>query len=283
MADGQLGGRAERLRITVLGCGASPGVPRIGNDWGACDPSEPRNRRTRSSILIDAFSSDRPEATRILVDTGPDLRSQLLDAAVDRLDAVLYTHAHADHTHGIDDLRAFWLSTRRLVPVHTDDFTQERLEEAFGYCFRTPAGGNYPPILGRHRIEAGTPFAIEGQGGRVDILPFRQIHGDIDSLGFRIGAFAYSSDVSDFPPESLAALAGLDLWIVDALRYTPHPSHLSFDETLAWTARVRPRRTVLTHMHGDLDYAAMMARVPPGVVPGHDGLVLELDLSHHEA
>jgi len=268
----------ERLRITILGCGASPGVPRIGNDWGACDPSEPKNRRSRSSILIDGFRADRPFPTRVLVDTGPDLRTQLLDARVERLDAVLYTHAHADHTHGIDDLRAFWLETRRLVPVYTDDFTQERLEEAFGYCFRTPAGGNYPPILGRRRIVAGSPFAIGGPGGRIDIVPIRQIHGDIDSLGFRVGGFVYSSDISDVPPESVPALEELRLWIVDALRWRPHPSHFSVEETLAWIERLAPRRSILTHMHGDLDYRSLAAQLPGHVEPAFDGMVVDIPL-----
>lgn len=272
------GAPAERLRITILGCGASPGVPRIGNDWSACDPSEPKNRRTRSSILIDGFRADSPYPTRVLVDTGPDVRNQLLDARVDRLDGVLYTHPHADHTHGIDDLRSFWLDTKSLVPVYTDDATQERLEEAFGYCFRTPAGGNYPPILGRQRIEAGTRFLIDGPGGQLDILPLRQIHGDIDSLGFRIGGFAYSSDISAIPDETLPNLAGLALWIVDALRWRPHPSHFSVDETLAWHERLRPRKTVLTHMHGDLDYQTLRARTPGDVEPAYDGMILDLVL-----
>jgi len=279
MADGGAGApRADRLRITVLGCGASPGVPRIGNDWGACDPSESKNRRTRSSILIDGFRGDHPYPTRILVDAGPDVRNQLLDARVDRLDAVLFTHPHADHTHGIDDLRSFWLDTHRLVPVYSDDFTQERLEEAFGYCFRTPAGGSYPPILGRTRIEGGEGFTIDGPGGKLDILPIRQIHGDIDSLGFRIGDFVYSSDISAIPDESLPHFANMQLWMVDALRWRPHPSHFSVDDTLAWHERLRPRRTILTHMHGDLDYTALAAYVPGDVEPAYDGMVIPFQL-----
>ncbi|MBZ9937811.1 MBL fold metallo-hydrolase [Mesorhizobium sp. BR1-1-16] len=266
---------AERIRITILGCGASPGTPRIGNDWGACDPSEPRNRRTRAAILIDGFRSDSPYPTRVLVDTGPDIRNQLLDARVDRLDAVLYTHPHADHTHGIDDLRAFWLDSRKLVPVYTDDNTQERLEEAFGYCFKTPAGGSYPPILGRERIVAGERFSVDGPGGSLTILPFRQVHGDIDSLGFKIGDFAYSSDVSALPDETLPDLQHLSLWIVDALRWRPHPSHFSVDESIAWHDRLRPRRTIFTHMHGDLDYRTLVAMLPGDIEPAFDGMIIE--------
>ncbi|WP_073055514.1 MBL fold metallo-hydrolase [Kaistia soli] len=269
---------AERIRITILGCGASPGTPRIGNDWGACDPSEPKNRRTRASILIDGFRGDSPYPTRVLVDTGPDVRNQLLEARVDRLDAVLYTHPHADHTHGIDDLRSFWLDSRKLVPVHTDDSTQERLEEAFGYCFKTPAGGSYPPILGRQRIVAGERFSVDGPGGRLAILPFRQVHGDIDSLGFKIGDFAYSSDVSALPDETLPHLQQLSLWIVDALRWRPHPSHFSVDESIAWHDRLRPRRTIFTHMHGDLDYRTLVAMLPGDIEPAFDGMVIDLSL-----
>lgn len=269
---------AERLRITVLGCGASPGVPRIGNDWGACDPSEPKNRRTRTSILIDAFRAESPYPTRVLVDSGPDVRAQLLEARVDRIDGVLYTHHHADHTHGIDDLRGFWLETHRLVPVYTDDATQLRLDEAFGYCFSTPPGSHYPPVLSRHRITAGTPFAIDGPGGRLDILPYRQAHGDIDSLGFRIGDFAYSSDVSAIPDETLPFLADLDIWVVDALRWRPHPSHFSVDEAVAWHERLRPRRTILTHMHSDLDYRMLIERLPGDIQPAFDGMVIDLPL-----
>jgi phosphoribosyl 1,2-cyclic phosphate phosphodiesterase len=273
------GATSTTLRVTVLGCGSSPGVPRIGNDWGECDPKNPRNRRTRCSILVEQIATGG--TTRVLVDTGPDMRQQLLAAGVNTLDGVVYTHSHADHTHGIDDLRTFWLNTRRLVDVYADAPTLARLNEAFGYCFATAPGGAYPPILKAHTVTAGHAFTIAGAGGAMTITPFRQIHGDIDTLGLRfgssgIGALAYSCDVSALPEESLPALANLDVWIVDALRYTPHPSHFSLNEALDWIARVQPKRAVLTHMHIDLDYAAVKARVPAGVEPAYDGLTVEL-------
>ena len=262
------------LKVTVLGCGSSPGVPRIGNDWGACDPKEPRNRRLRCSILIERVENGG--TTRVLVDTGPDIRAQLLAADVNFLDAVVYTHGHADHTHGIDDLRAFWQNTHRLVDVYADAPTMERLEQAFGYCFATAAGSSYPPILKHHPIAAGRPLTIDGAGGALTIMPFRQIHGDIDTLGLRVGGFGYSCDVSDLPKESLPTLAGLDVWIVDALRYKPHPSHFSVSEALGWIERVAPRRAILTHMHTDLDYATLAREVPQGVEPAYDGMQVEL-------
>jgi phosphoribosyl 1,2-cyclic phosphate phosphodiesterase len=264
-----------RLLVTILGCSASPGVPRIGNDWGACDPAEPRNVRSRCALLIERFDGgERP--TRILVDTGPDLRAQLLAARVDHLDGVLYTHHHADHTHGIDDLRAFFLNTRRLVDIYADAPTYERLFEAFAYCFRTAPGSFYPPILRRHPMAAGTPLTIAGAGGPVEMLPFRQTHGDIDSLGFRVGGIAYSCDISDLPAESLPAVGGLDVWIINALRYTPHPSHLTVEQSLAWIERLKPRRGVLTHLHSDLDYAALKRSLPANVEPAFDGMQIEL-------
>lgn len=264
------------LRITILGCGASPGVPRIGNDWGACDPNESRNRRTRCSILIERLAADGGRPTRVLVDTGPDMRAQLLAANVDFIDAVVYTHSHADHTHGIDDLRAFWQNTGARVDTYADAATFGRLSEAFSYCYRSAPGSGYPPILQHRPIAAGVPFAVEGGGGRVTITPFRQIHGDIDTLGLRTGGVAYSCDVSDIPDESLSQVADLDLWILDALRYRPHPSHFSVDEARAWIERQKPRRALLTHMHSDLDYAALAASLPAGIAPAHDGLVVEL-------
>ncbi|MBN8997016.1 MAG: MBL fold metallo-hydrolase [Rhizobiales bacterium] len=263
------------LRATILGCGPSYGVPRIGGIWGACDPNEPKNRRTRCSLIVEQFG-ESPDSTAILVDTGPDLREQLLAAEVRRIDAVLYTHPHADHLHGIDDLRAFAMDTRRRVEVYADAHTAERLLEAFGYCFKAPPGSSYPPILNLHRIEAGRPLAIDGPGGPLEILPFRQIHGDISSLGLRFGNLAYSCDVSDFPPESVPALADLDLWILDALRYVPHPSHLSVSEALQWIARIAPKRAVLTHMLNDLDYQTLKRELPQGVEPGYDGMVFDL-------
>lgn len=264
-----------RLRATILGCGPSYGVPRIGRIWGACDPSEPKNRRTRCSLLVEQFT-EGPDSTAILVDTGPDVREQLLAADVRRIDAVIYTHPHADHLHGIDDLRAFAMDTRRRVEVYADEATGQRLVEAFGYCFRAPPGSGYPPILNLNRITAGTPLTIDGPGGSLIVQPFRQVHGDISSMGLRFGGLAYSCDVSDFPAESLPALADLDVWILDALRYVPHPSHLSVSQALDWIQRIAPKRAVLTHMLNDLDYQTLERELPAGVAPGFDGMVIDL-------
>ncbi len=267
---------SSRLRFTILGCGASPGVPRVTNDWGACDPSEPKNRRTRCSILIERFSDAASRPTTILVDTGPDLREQLLRADVQHLDAVIYTHAHADHLHGIDDLRAFWQNSGRRVDVYSDEATEQRLFEAFGYCFRTPPGGAYPPILNHHRIAHGAPLTIEGEGGPITVLPLRQQHGDIDTLALRVGNIAYSCDVSDIPAPTEQRLQGLDIWIVDGLRYKPHPSHFTVDEALAWSSRLKVKNTILTHMHSDLDYATLRRELPQNAEPAFDGMVIDV-------
>ncbi len=263
---------SEVWRVRILGCGASPGVPRIGNDWGACDPSEPRNRRRRAAILIERIAEHG--TTRVLVDCGADIREQLLDADVGEIDALIITHAHADHTHGIDDMRAFWLNTHRRLPVYSDETAFERLDQAFAYCFHGHVDG-YPAILEHRMITYGVPFTVDGAGGPIDIHPFRQIHGSIDSLGLRVGGFAYSSDISDVPPDSMAAVTGLDVWLVDALRHRPHPSHFSLSETLAWIERVTPRRAILTHLHGDLDYAEVSAMVPDGVDVAYDGMAFD--------
>ncbi len=212
----------------------------------------------------------------MLVDTSPDLREQLLAAEVDWLNAVLYTHEHADHTHGIDDLRAMFMHQRQKIDVYLDERTSQTMHARFGYCFKTPPGSEYPPIVTEHRLIAGQALNIDGEGGPIPVLPVLQEHGDISSLGFRFGGLSYSCDLSGLPEASVAAFAGTEVWIIDALRYRPHPSHLSVDEALAWIDRIRPRRAILTNLHTDLDYEALKARLPPHVEPAFDGLTVTL-------
>ncbi|HEX2216714.1 MAG TPA: MBL fold metallo-hydrolase, partial [Xanthobacteraceae bacterium] len=194
------------LTFTILGCGSSAGVPRVGSGWGACDPNNPRNRRRRCSLLVERRGPNG--ITRVLVDTSPDLREQLLDAEAHHLDGVLFTHEHADHTHGIDDLRALAIHQRRRIDVYLDEATSRALHARFGYCFTTPAGSSYPPILREHRLQAGALVSIDGPGGAVLALPVLQDHGDISSLGYRFGPLAYSCDLNGLPPASAATLAG---------------------------------------------------------------------------
>jgi len=257
--------------FTILGCGSSGGVPRPALGWGACDPKNPKNRRRRTALLIERRSA-AGHVTRVLVDTSPDLREQLLDANVPWLDGVLYTHAHADHCHGIDDLRALVLHKRRRIDIYCDAMTSELLRTRFGYCFATPPGSEYPPIVNEHRMSAGHPVTVNGEGGPVAAQPLLQVHGDITSLGFRFGPLAYSCDVSDLPAETVSELAGVETWILDALRYTPHPSHLSLSEALSWVARVKPKRAILTNLHADLDYDTLRRELPPNVEPAFDGM-----------
>jgi len=260
------------LQVTILGCGTSGGVPRVGDHWGACDPANPKNRRRRCSLLVERHGAGGE--TGVLVDTSPDLRQQLLDAGTGWIDGVLYTHDHADHVHGIDDLRQVAFNGRRRVDVYFDEATGKLLRSRFAYCFESPAGSDYPPILRGHEIVAGETVKIGGAGGAIEALPFRQMHGSGETLGFRFGGLAYSPDVSDFPEESLKALHDLDLWVIEALRPAPHPSHFSVEQALAWIARVKPKRAVLTHMHVDLDYATLARELPQGVEPAYDGMVL---------
>jgi len=261
--------------FTILGCGTSTGVPRIGPVWGDCDPDNPKNDRTRCSLLIEQRDGDG--VTSVLIDTTPDMRRQLLKAQVSWLDGVLYTHDHADHTHGIDDLRAVFFNGRRRVQVYYDKRTGDVLNDRFGYCFKQPQGSNYPAILEGNVIEAGEILTISGEGGDIEILPFIQNHGDVTSLGFRVGNLAYSPDVVGLPDESYEALKGVDVWIIDALRYVPHPSHFSLEQALEAIERVGPRQAILTHMHIDMDYETVRAQVPEGVEPAYDGLVVEPD------
>lgn len=248
------------MKVTILGCGTSGGVPRIGNVWGRCDPSNPKNRRRRVSILVE----DGP--TKILVDTSPDLREQCLDADVRHLDAVLYTHDHADHTHGIDDLRGIVHSMGRLVPVYGNRATLDILARRFDYVFMDQNG--YPAIAEAHEITG--PFTVGG----VHIEPFEQIHGSTTSLGFRFGPVAYSTDLNELPAAARETLRGVDTWIVDALRYDPHPTHPHLDLTLSWIADIKPRRAFLTHMTWDMDYEELKRQLPPGVEPAYDGLTI---------
>ncbi|MFC3725911.1 MBL fold metallo-hydrolase [Neoaquamicrobium sediminum] len=266
---------ADRLRLVITGCGSSPGTPRIVGDWGDCDPSNPKNRRRRAAALVERIS-ESGEVTRVAIDTGPDFREQMLDAGATHLDAVVYTHPHADHIHGIDDLRGYFLVQRHRIDIHADKPTLERLRDAFGYCFETPPGSSYPPIVTPHVIAHDVPFTIDGAGGPITFLPLTLVHGDILSLGFRIGGLAYCSDVSDFPAETAAQLEGLEVLVVDALQYRPHPSHLSLVQALEWIERLQPQRAVLTHMHIPLDYEAVRAETPDHVEPAYDGMVIEL-------
>jgi phosphoribosyl 1,2-cyclic phosphate phosphodiesterase len=263
------------LRFTILGCGSSGGVPRVGNVWGACDPTNPKNRRRRCALLVEKFG--KGGKTVVLVDTPADLREQLLDARVEKLDGVLFTHDHADHTHGIDDLRGMAFAAKRRVDVYAEARTRAVLTQRFDYCFAQPAGSPYPAILNARDIEPPVPVRIHGEGGTIEAVPILQEHGEIPSLGFRFGDVAYSPDISGIPEASLPLLQGLDLWIVDALRPIPHPSHFSLKQAVSWIERVGARRAILTHMTTELDYAAMRRELPAHIEPAYDGMVVKVD------
>ena len=262
-----------KLRFTILGCGSSGGVPRLGGDWGDCDPTNPKNRRRRCSMLVERIA--QAGTTRVLIDTSPDMREQLLSAGVGTLDGVIYTHSHADHMHGIDDLRQIVFNLRARLPVWADGPTQEALMGRFGYAFVQPDGSSYPPILDLHTIDG--PVDVPGAGGPITFIPFRAEHGTMDALGFRIGPLAYLPDVIDIPPDSWPHLDGLDVWVLDALRRKPHPTHAHLALSLEWIDRAKPRRAVLTNMHVDLDYDTLIGELPANVTPAFDGMVIETD------
>jgi len=262
------------MKITILGCGAAGGVPMVSIGWGRCDPSNPRNRRRRQSILVEEGVAEQG-GTAILVDTTPDLRDQLLDANIRRLDAVLYTHAHADHIHGVDDLREVNRIMGGPIDCYANADTLRQLNERFNYVFKgvdlTIRKFVFRPWLVPHRIEG--PFKV----GRIAVDSFVQGHGRNEfTTGFRFGSVAYSTDVHELPEESFAKLQGLDIWIVGCLIDKPHETHADIDKVLGWVARVKPKLTVLVHMSPRLDYAALAASLPPGIVPGYDGMVLEV-------
>jgi phosphoribosyl 1,2-cyclic phosphate phosphodiesterase len=272
------------MKVTMLGCGSSIGVPSLYSGWGLCDPNEPRNRRRRCSILVEyggpteqGGPADQAEQV-ILVDASPDLREQLIDAEVARIDALLITHFHADHTHGLDDLRPVQWRMGRPIDMMADAPTLQDLGERFGYmmAFSDRSPEHFRPPLIAHEIPRnGT---IEAAGMPIDVM--LQSHGGSgESLGFVFdGRFAYSTDVHSFTEAQLEQLAGyeLDLWIVDCLRFEPSTAHADFETTMAWIERVRPKRAVLTHMNTQMDYRTVLERCPDGVEPGYDGLVLTL-------
>ncbi|MBP1877883.1 phosphoribosyl 1,2-cyclic phosphodiesterase [Agrobacterium rubi] len=268
-----------RRRFTILGCGSSPGVPRINGDWGACNPDNPRNQRTRAAFMVQQYAPDGG-VTTVVIDTGPDLRAQLIAAKVEHIDAVLYTHAHADHLHGIDDLRGFFISSRQRIPIYADAITMQRIRDGFPYCLETPPGSSYPPIVEAHLIrDMNAEMAISGAGGTIPFQPHMQQHGDTHSLGFRIGDVAYCTDVSDFPVETVTKLGGLDVLIIDTLQYKYHPSHLSLEQSLAWIKTLEPKRAVLTHMHTPLDYNIVMRETPDHIEPGYDQMQFEIEFA----
>jgi len=260
------------LRYTILGCGSSAGVPRIGGFWGACDPDNPKNRRRRCAMLVERVSETG--TTTVLIDTGPDLREQLLDAGVSTLDAVVYTHPHADHVHGVDDLRVVVYNMKKRLQVFADANTTNDLISRFGYVFVQPKSSNYPAILDLNPIDG--PISIIGAGGELVLEPFKVEHGRIDALGFRIGNLAYLPDVSAMSDQSWQMVSDLDIWVVDALRRDPHPTHIHLAKTLKWIEKAAPKKAVLTNMHNDLDYATVDAETPENVTPAYDGMVLEL-------
>ncbi|MGG7518198.1 MBL fold metallo-hydrolase [Allorhizobium undicola] len=271
-----------RRRFTILGCSSSPGVPRINGDWGACNPDNPKNRRSRAAFLIEQFAQNGG-VTTVVVDTGPDFREQMVRAGVKKLDAVIYTHAHADHLHGIDDLRGYFVMQHHRIPIHAEPETLRRIKDGFGYCLETPPGSGYPPIVKAEPIaDLDRAFSIDGEGGRITVLPLPQQHGDILSLGLRIGNVAYCSDVSDFPAQTVSRMGGLDVLIIDALQYKPHPSHLSLSQSLDWIERIAPKRAILTHMHTPLDYDTVMAETPDHVEPAYDQMTFEAMITQED-
>lgn len=259
-------------KFTILGCGSSGGVPRLGNLWGNCDPNEKKNIRLRCSILVQKFG--KSGVTNVLIDSSPDMRTQLLSASIGVLDGVIYTHYHADHVNGIDDLRMIVLNRKKRLPVWADVATQIRLFKCFDYAFEQMKGSAYPPILEMKTIQKST--TISGPGGNICFDSIKVNHGSLDALGFRIGRIAYIPDVLEIYESSKPLLSNLKYLIIDALRYTPHPSHAHLNKTLEWIRELKPSKAILTNMHNDLDYATLEHETPKHITPAYDGLSFQI-------
>ena len=262
---------SARLRFHILGCGSSGGVPRIGGHWGDCDPTNPKNRRRRCSMLVERETDQG--ITRVLIDTSPDMREQLIDAGVGALDGVIYTHSHADHVHGVDDLRMVVFNMRERVNVWADQATCDALLDRFGYVFIQPEGSSYPPILNLNLLDG--PVTITGAGGDITLTPFEVEHGRIDALGFRIKGLVYLPDVSAMNDAAWDVVSGADCWVLDALRRDPHPTHSHLEQSLEWVKKSGVPNAVLTNMHIDLDYETVLAETPGHIEPAFDGMVIE--------
>ena len=262
---------SAHLRFHILGCGSSGGVPRIGGHWGDCDPTNPKNRRRRCSMLVERETDQG--ITRVLIDTSPDMREQLVDAGVGALNGVIYTHSHADHVHGVDDLRMVVFNMRERVNVWADQTTCDALLDRFGYVFIQPEGSSYPPILNLNILDG--PVTITGAGGDITFTPFEVKHGRIDALGFRIRDLVYLPDVSAMNDAAWDVVSGADCWVLDALRRDPHPSHSHLEQSLEWIEKSAVPNAVLTNMHIDLDYETVLAETPNHIEPAFDGMVIE--------
>ena len=262
---------SARLRFHILGCGSSGGVPRIGGHWGECDPVNPKNRRRRCSMLVERETDQG--VTRVLIDTSPDMRDQLIDAGVGALDGVIYTHSHADHVHGVDDLRMVVFNMRERVNVWADQTTCDALLDRFGYVFIQPEGSSYPPILNLNLLNG--PVRITGLGGEITFTPFEVGHGRIDALGFRIKDLVYLPDVSAMNNAAWDVLSGANCWVLDALRREPHPTHSHLEQSLEWIEKSGVPNAVLTNMHIDLDYETVLAETPDHITPAYDGMIIE--------
>ena len=268
-------------QVTILGCGSSGGVPRPDGDWGACDPANPKNRRRRCSILVEYAEAkglfDAGERTVSVIDTAPDFREQMLSASVKRIDAVIYTHDHADQTHGIDDLRPYVLRAQQRMPVWMTPETSDSLIDRFKYVFESRPGSPYPSIFKALSIPPeGQSFSIEGPGGSMPIHMMRLEHGGIMAAGYRFGPFAYSPDVSAVPDSAFDILSDVPVWIVDALRETPHPTHASVSDALNWLERANAGYGILTNLHVDLDYDVLAGKLKEGIEPAFDGMCIRL-------